>query len=140
MTISLEIDRTENHEGPALSLTWAIGPTHLPDDVGRGWLRFGAELSPGEAFAASEALIDAFDQMGRTPDAMTVPTVTSGGAVVPVTAPRAWWRAVSNALEIAAARLGVGADVRQRIDLTPDGQVTRASAAPNGWQLLTPGA
>ena len=140
MTISLEIDRTENHEGPALRLSWAIGPTHLPDDGGRSHLRFRAEVGAAEAFAASEALIDAFDQIGNAPDAMTVPTVTGGGAVVPVTAPRSFWRAVSNALEIASARLVVGVDVRQRIDLTSDGQVTRASAAPNGWQLLTPGA
>ena len=148
MTISLEIDRTEGPEGPALALTWAIGPSHLPTDpielerLGvSGWLRFSTQLDPSAAFHASEVVMDVCGLRGSLPDAVTVPTVLPTGLAADVTAPREFWRAVSSALEIAAARIGVGSpDVRQRIDLTKDGKTVRASAARGGWQLITPGA
>lgn len=139
MNLHVELDQIDGHEGPALRASWSVpgerNATNKP-------LAFDAQLSPADAFRASEALLDCL----RASSALhvAVPTVIGSGpiagAVVEVHAPREFWRALAGALEVGAARACAGSFLRCRIDCEPDDTVSRSAATVAGWQLEHRGA
>jgi len=139
MTFHVELDLIDGHEGPALRASWSVPGAR--NATGKP-LAFHAQLSPADAFHASEALLDSL----RASDAaqLSVPTVIGSGvlagAVVEVQGPREFWRSVAGALEVAAARACAGSFLRTRIDCEPDDTVTRSAATVAGWQLQHRGA
>ena len=135
MTISVELDRTDSPNGPAVRLRWVIGAAHVPT---RATVRHDAVLDPAEACVASDIVCDAVKQGGAAE--AELPLVTAHGIVL-VRAPRAFWLSLSSALEIVSARIHVGAPtVAQRIDLEPDGRVVRVASSAAGWQTMHEGA
>ena len=134
MTISVELDRTDGHEGPAVRVRWTIGAAHTPE---RATVRHEAILDPSEACEAAEVVTD---KVRSAADEHELQLVTARG-VVGVRAPRAFWLGLASALEIVSARVWTGAaHVAQRLDLEADGRVIRVAGTPAGWQVTHEGA
>lgn len=134
MTISVELDRTDGHEGPAVRVRWMIGAAHTAE---RATVRHETILDPSEACEAAEVVTD--EVRGAAAE-HELQLVTAHG-VVAVRAPRAFWLGLASALEIVSARVFTNAPhVAQRLDLEPDGRVMRVAGTPAGWQTTHEGA
>lgn len=133
--ISCEIDRDDSHpDGAAVLLHWQVGAEHTSS--ARAFTQ-RASLTCSEAWEAADLLADT--AKARATHATV--TMRAPDGWVDVTAPTGLWHAVACALEIVTARVHAGQRaVGQRVDLEPDGRVTRSAAAAAGWQTQHEGA
>lgn len=122
MTISVEVDRASPTRA---CVRWSVGAAHVSDGKK---LAFAVELGAGDLYLASQVLVAEL-RSDRDEFGMGHTVVTPDGDRH-VGAPREFWRQLSAALEIVAARMQAGLDdIAQRVELEADGTVSRSAAA-----------